>query len=155
MTDEEPGTAIVKRSATDIVEHLRADLSAAHSEAKAAKAKVKMRRAMAGLVFAYWTAKYDHPRALLDQARERRIMQRLEECQDKVSDLLWALDGARKDKWVMGEDRHSDRKYDGIEVILRDRSQVEKFAEKTKGFREDKDHPMWVKYGTGGADVGA
>lgn len=144
--EDEPGTALVKRSMADIVEHLSDDFVAVNRETKGRKDKERYRRALAGLVFAYWAAKYDHKRALLDPKRERRLMARLEECQDKVSDLLWALDGGLKDDWVMGRDRHSTRKYDDLETILRDRAQIEKFGERMKGFRDDLVHPMAKKY---------
>jgi hypothetical protein len=129
-----------------IVESLSADLADARTAAVERKQREKIRRALAGLVFAYWAAKFDHPRALLDEKRERRLMSRLQECDDNVSDLLWALDGALKDPWIMGTDPRSTRPYDDIQTILRDREQVEKFGDRTRGFRENRIHPMAKKY---------
>lgn len=139
-------TALVKRSKADIVAHLAADLEAVSHETSKRKQTEHRRKCLAGLVFAYWAAKYGHDRALLDPKREKKIIARLAECEDNVSDLLWALDGALKDDWIMGRDKHSTRKYDDIETILRDRAQIEKFGERTKGFRENRSHPMTTKY---------
>lgn len=149
MTEDEPplpGTAVMKRSAGDIVAKLAADLASVRAESVSRKQKLHLRKCLAGLVFAYWVAKFDHPRALLDRKREVRIMTRLEECGDNVSDLLYCLDGASKDPWVRGTDPKAPRAYDGLETIFRDREQIEKFAERTKGYRESRVHKMAEKY---------
>lgn len=103
-------------------------------------------RACAGLVFAYWQAKFDHPRALLDRKREARIVARLRENEGDVGELLYVLDMAAKDPWTTGEDPKAGRPYDGIETIFRDRSQVERFAERSAAYRAGKPHPTAVKY---------
>lgn len=122
------------------------DLVAASAEAKTAKQQVRIRRAMAGLVFAYWAAKFDHGRALLDPKREKKLMARLQECDDRVSDLLWALDGALRDDWVMGRDPRSTRRYDDLSTLLRDRETLERHASVTKGWRDGREHPLALKY---------
>lgn len=107
-------------------------------------AKDQMRRLAAELVFSYWVARFDHPRAKLDDARENRIISRLKENDDDVSELLYALDGAYHDDHIMG--RKSGVVYDGIETILRDRAQVERFSNTQQGFKEQKPHRAYVKY---------
>lgn len=142
-------TALVlrKRTAAAIVAALGDDLLALREAATAAKQKSAARAVLAGIVFAYWAFQFDHPRALLDPRRERRLLARLAECDDNVSDLLWALDGARRDKWTMGEARDSEKRFDDIETILLDRSHVERFGERMKGFRDNLPHPLAAKHG--------
>lgn len=103
-------------------------------------------RAKAGLIFAYWAKCLHHGRALLDKKRERRLLARLKENEGDVSELLYVIDGARADDWLMGRDVRSDRRYDGIETIFRDREQVERLAETCDDYRNAKPHPLAVKY---------
>jgi hypothetical protein len=88
----------------------------------------RQRAAMVALVFAYWAARLKHPGALQDQKRERLIATRLRENRHDVSELLYAVDGAKRDRNLMGENERG-RKYDGIETIFRDRGQVERLAQ--------------------------
>lgn len=74
-------------------------------------------------------------------------MKRLEENEGDVSELLYALDGAFHSDHIMGRGKYAgEPKYDGIETVLRDRAQVEKFAAERKGYRDDKPHQAYVKY---------
>lgn len=93
-------------------------------------------------VFAYWKLVMGHPRAILDRARARKIHERLSENGGDLSELLYAIDGASKDKWIMGQDPNSTRRYDGIETIFRERSQIERFAETMRGYRDNAVHPQ-------------
>ena len=43
--------------------------------------------------------------------------------------LFDALEGAKFDRFLMGEDKNAGRVYDGIETLLRDRAQVERLIE--------------------------
>jgi len=81
------------------------------------------------LVFDYWRVQHGHPRSVLDQKRRARIRSRLRENAGDVSELLFAIDGARKDDFLMGRDERANRRYDGLETILRDRAQVERLAQ--------------------------
>ena len=109
-------------------------------------ARRKLRSALAGLIFSYWALKFRHPRAILDPKRDKLIQQRLAECDDSADDLIYALDGAAKDPWVTGEDPKCRHPNDSIEYLFRDRGMVEKYAERTAGFRENRTHPIIVKY---------
>lgn len=101
----------------------------------------QLRKLNAELVFMYWAAKFDHTGALLDAKRERKIVERLKENGDNVSELLYALDGAYHDPWTMGTARDSSRKYDDIPTILRDRAQIERFAATRPAWKKDPDEP--------------
>lgn len=94
------------------------------------------------LVFAYWKATMSHPRAILDRARARKIHERLAENGGDLHELLYAIDGASRDKWIMGQDPNSSRRYDGIETIFRERAQIERFAETCGGYRRNEPHPQ-------------
>lgn len=81
----------------------------------------------ADVLFAYHRDRFGHPRAILDDKRRNRIIARLRENGGDVSELLYALDGALKDDWIMGRAKESTKKYDSIDTIFRDRGQVERF----------------------------
>lgn len=102
------------------------------------------RSIMAGIVFAYWAKRMSHESAMLDHARERRLMKRLEENGDNIDELLFVVDGALQDPWTMGKDPRSVRRFDGIETIFRDREKVESMAA-IAHYRGQR-HPMAEKY---------
>lgn len=133
--------------------HLSAILTDVASESERRKDAEQMRRVQAELVFAYWAAKMGHPKALLDRGREQLLMERLGENQGDVHELLYVVDGARKDDWTMGRTSRSSTKYDGIETIYQDRAHVEKFAALCPGHKRGDPHPMAVKYLQIGAEV--
>lgn len=102
------------------------------------------RSVMAGIVFAYWAKRMAHNGALLDEARERRLMKRLAENSDNIDELLFVVDGAVEDPWTMGTDKQSTRKFNGIETIFRDREKVESMSGIAKYHGQR--HPMAQKY---------
>jgi len=104
------------------------------------------RGVMVKIVFSYWAKRLGHDEALFDQKRDRTIRQRLVENQDNLSELLYAVDGALKDDWVMGRDAKSQKRFDGIEHIFQDRAHVEKFAITIPQYRSKQQHPMAIKY---------
>jgi hypothetical protein len=107
----------------------------------------QMRRLAAELVFSYWTVRFEHPKARLDDKREARIMERLRENDDDVSELLYALDGAFHDDRIMAKGKFAgDTMYDGIETVLRDRAQVERFSSTRVGFKQGRPHRAYEKY---------
>lgn len=79
------------------------------------------------LVFDEWRRVFGHPTAKLDSKRTLRIKSRLKDF--TVEQLCKALAGAAKDDWTMGKDPKSPRRFDGIETVLRDTAQVERFLE--------------------------
>lgn len=103
-------------------------------------------RALAEIVFAYWAAKLNHPNAILDNKRERRIMARLRECDGDWGQLCYAVDGALRDDWLMGRSMNSNRKYDGIETVFRDREQVERLADMCPRYKSGRVHALVEKY---------
>lgn len=106
------------------------------------------------VIFAYWAARLHHPQALLDKKRERRLLARLRESGGDWGLLCYAVDGALSDDWLMGRDVQSQRRYDGIETIFRDRAQVERLAEMCPHYNRGDPHPLVKKYqnGNGHAD---
>ena len=78
-------------------------------------------------VFRHWQAEHNHPTAKLDQKRRKRINARLEEG-FSPDELCKAISGAKYDAWIMGKNP-SNRKYDGIETLLRDAAQVERLRD--------------------------
>lgn len=104
------------------------------------------RKRLAEVVFAYYSAKLDHPRAIFTPARERLICLRLEDCNDDASALLYAIDGVKADDWVMGRSARSEKRYDTPEFIFRTWGQVERFAESRPGYNESQPHRLALKY---------
>ncbi|MFP1767288.1 replication protein [Lonsdalea quercina] len=78
-------------------------------------------------VFSHWQAEHNHPTSKLDQKRRKRINARLEEG-FSVAELCKAISGAKYDTWLMGKNP-SNKRYDGIETLLRDAAQVEKLRD--------------------------
>lgn len=110
------------------------DLASVHRTKKA------KRLAQIDIVFAYWVAIYgmDPNRTLLDNKRSNLIKRRLDESDD-LSEILFAVDGAKKDKVL------TEGGFDGIETILRDRGQIERLAKQMKRYRDAEIHPMAKK----------
>ncbi len=103
------------------------------------RTKSAQRSAQIDIAFAYWVAKYDKPRALLDKKRESRIGERLKENGGDLSELLYALDGGLRDKHL------TEGGYDMLETVLRDRGNVERLAQQMPKYRAGDMHPMAKK----------
>lgn len=78
-------------------------------------------------VFEFWKATHNHPTSKLDDKRRKRITARLTEGYP-VDDLLAAISGALYDPWLMGKNP-GNKRYDGIETLLRDAAQVERLRD--------------------------
>lgn len=78
------------------------------------------------IVFNHWKEVMNHPTAKFDKKRKQRIKARINDGFN-ASELCRAISGASYDDWIMGRSANSTKKYDGIETILRDVAQVEKF----------------------------
>lgn len=105
------------------------------------EAEVKrIREEMVSLAFAYWAIRTNHLNALQDPKRERILRNRLVENSNNINELLFVVDGLKRDKSLMG-DNDRGRKYDGIETIYRDRAIVERLAE-LGGYSPGTTHPQ-------------
>jgi hypothetical protein len=106
------------------------------------------RRIAAELVFAYWAKSFKKDNSYLvdNDKREAKILARMHENGDDISELCYALDGVKRSTYHMGAN-DTRTVYDGIETILRDRQQVEKFAGMMPAYRDKKVHPMrsWAR----------
>lgn len=78
-------------------------------------------------VFEFWKVTHNHPTSKLDDKRRKRITARLSEGYP-VDDLLAAISGALYDPWLMGKNP-GNKRYDGIETLLRDAAQVERLRD--------------------------
>lgn len=106
-------------------------------------------RASVALVFGYWQVTMHHEDAILNQQRGTRIAARLRENAMNASELLYTLDGALRDDWLMGRHAKSERRYDDIKHIFRDREQVERLC-KLGGYRAGLIHPFLTPPKDGG-----
>jgi hypothetical protein len=106
-----------------------------------AKAKTAEETAKAQMAFSYWQVVMNKSRSVMDEKRLVRIKARLKESGGDVSELLYAIDAAAKDDWLMGRDQRAPRAYNGIETIFRDRAQVEQLAERMGGYKRGEPHP--------------
>lgn len=95
----------------------------------------------AKIVFGYWrdTLGWDPKRTMFAGKRKARIITRLRENNGDVSTLLYAVDGALRDDWIMGRDARSTKTYKDTSTVFRDLEQVEKLAAQAKN-RQDH-HP--------------
>jgi len=140
-TDSSPGKVVVEvHSGTppeEFLEQTKAKGNAALGRREILALKIQM-------VFAYWAALFGKTRSRLDTKRGTRIRSRLVETveADDVSEILHALDGARTDAWTIGTAPKSTKAFDGIETILRDRGQVEKFWEMVPAAVRCAEHPF-------------
>lgn len=131
-----------KRDATAVRERLGAVFAEIHGGTRDRMRQDQLARLNAEIVFLYWTARFNHPGAIYDSKREARILARLKENGGDVGELLYALDGAARDDRIMATGRYvGETKYDGIETVLRDRGQVEKFSATRRRFVAGEPHP--------------
>lgn len=76
-------------------------------------------------VFKHWQATFDHPNAVLDDKRRRKIESAIKS--HGLQTVLAAITGCSRTPWNMGENP-SGKKYDDLTLILRDASKIEGFA---------------------------
>jgi hypothetical protein len=81
-------------------------------------------------VWEHWRVTARHPRARLDKARRKVIVERLKDY--SVAELQLAIDGCAKSAWHQGENDRG-RRYDDLTLILRDAEHVERFLEAARG----------------------
>lgn len=103
--------------------------------------KKSQRAAQIDIAFAYWVKKHskDEARTMLDDKRSRLIAKRLSESDGDLSEILYAIDGALKDKAL------TEGGYDMLETMLRDRGQIERLANQMAKYRAGEMHPMAKK----------
>lgn len=103
-------------------------------------------RAGALFVFWYWAHVMERREGdtIADPKRITRIEARLREGPDfhkRLSQVLYAIDGAKRDRNLMG-DNAAGKRYDGVETVLRDAGQVERLSVLCREYREGKEHPL-------------
>jgi mRNA-degrading endonuclease toxin of MazEF toxin-antitoxin module len=134
------------RSVAEITESIATLMASVQAGTETRLANEKLLRWKAEVAFAYWAKRMGHERSLLDAGRERRLIARLRENNGDLNELLYCVDGAQRDDWIMGRDAKSPRKYDGDETIFRDRAQVERLARLCPAYVRGEPHPMAKKY---------
>ena len=82
----------------------------------------------AEVIFAYWASRLGHRGTYLDNKRKRFLTARLQENRGNVHELLFVVDGTKRDSHLMGRNDRN-RKYDGIQTIFQDREHVERLSE--------------------------
>ncbi len=83
------------------------------------------RREQVAAVFEHWVKVMGHPKAKLDDKRDRLICARMKDGYN-VDDLKAAIDGCSKSPFNMGHNEQGTR-YDGLDLILRDSAKVDRF----------------------------
>lgn len=134
------------RNVVAIRDRLAAVIAELQTGTRARLKKEQIRTLQAEMLFGYWQAKFNKPRAGMDDKREKLLVRRLEENRGDVSELFYVLDGALTDDWVTGKAQNARHANDGIEYIFRDRAHVERFASLCRGYRANEPHKMAVKY---------
>lgn len=122
--EREGSTALVELRSTQLPDTSGVELRTQERQTREAALRLG-----AEVTFKYWAARMGRTDSTrLDRKREARLVSRLRENGGDVSELLYAVDGALRDDWLMGRDAHAPRKYDGIETLFRDRAQVERLV---------------------------
>ncbi len=94
------------------------------------------------IIFAYWCAITNRRASvMLDKKRANRITARLRESGNNLVEALHVVDGLLKDDHLMARRPDSQRKYDGIETIFKDRATVERLSE-LGGYDSQPSHPF-------------
>jgi hypothetical protein len=103
---------------------------------------------LADAVFIYWQGTYEKPASVRMDARRRSVIVRsLTENEGDLSELFYALDGARKSDFHMGRGKYAGgKKYDTPEAILTDRSRIEGHAEMMGDYARGVPHPQAEKF---------
>jgi hypothetical protein len=104
-----------------------------------AQSKKAIRRAQIDTCWVYWAHKHNHPKSLLDDKTEKLIGFRLDENSGDLSELLFAIDGALRDKTLI------EGGWDQLKTILRDRAQVERLARLIPKYQRGEMHAMAEK----------
>lgn len=86
---------------------------------------LRARREQVAAVFAHWRQIMNHPKAVLDDKRRKLIESRLKDGYS-ADDLCSAITGCSMSPFHMGQNEQGTR-YDGLELILRDGSKIDKF----------------------------
>ncbi|BCA93797.1 hypothetical protein TUM19329_01580 [Legionella antarctica] len=76
-------------------------------------------------LFIYWQTVMNHPRAIFDAKRQRKVAQALK-LGYSLEDLKKAIDGCSKTPYNMGQN-NSGQVYDDISLIFRDADHIERF----------------------------
>jgi len=76
-------------------------------------------------LFNYWQAAMNHPRAIFDAKRKRKVVQALK-LGYSLADLKKAIDGCSKTPYNMGQNDNG-QVYDDISLIFRDADHIERF----------------------------
>lgn len=98
----------------------------------------------ARLVFEYFRAAMGKgDRYLWNDKDKARIVARLRENAGNVSELFYAIDGAKRDDWIMGR-ANGSKGYKSVETVLRDRAQVNRFVELAKAGDDPPPHPTYL-----------
>lgn len=77
-------------------------------------------------IFEHWSIRMNHCKAKLDPKRHKLINNALN-LGYSLSDLIGAIDGCAKSPYHMGTDGRNTTVYDGLDLILRDASHIDKF----------------------------
>ena len=125
LTDKEHTAVAVRANGGSIAERVGKVVDHAEGQATAATTRADL----AFVVFTYWAARTsaNPKRTKWDSKRKTRLVARLKENEDDISELLCVVDGALTDDFHKGENDRG-RPFLQIQTIFRDREMVEKLA---------------------------
>lgn len=147
----ERGSALVERLLTNGVtlpDPIQTEL-AGLLDRRAQELRAKERRQkIAEVVFAYYVAKLDHPRAWYTAMREQTLCNLLVTTRDDPSLLLYAIDGVTRDPWALGEHPKNQRRLESFAWLFEEGGldRLEKYAETMKGYKKNEVHPLIAKH---------
>jgi hypothetical protein len=136
-----------KRDVTAIQRRLATVLDQIVSGQRPPLAPEQWRRVVCEMLFGYWVRVMERPNSFLTATdpREVKLNARLDENDNDVGEIAYAIDGVRRSKHHMGENDRNTR-YNDLELICRDRPHVEKYAALAPGYRRGEPHPLVVEH---------
>jgi hypothetical protein len=113
----------------------RTQSRALHGAKATAKAKAQAKATAQAVeeTFNYWKEHTGHSRAMLTDARRKKLASRLSEEGGHIAGLKLAVDGAIADPWYAGKNEDG-RRYWGFDNIFRSRERIEKLQDSAKRF---------------------
>lgn len=127
----------------EIAAHINHALNIVSQETDARRRREAEIWLKAEFVFAYWAHSFGHTRSKYDpQGRGRYLRKRLVENDGDIGELLFVVDGAQKDDFLMGREPGKPKVHDAIETLFRDRGQVERLANMDHDYRAGKPHRL-------------
>lgn len=147
----ERGSAVIQRLAAQGVvlpEAVQTSLDGLADQRAQDRLQRARRAKVAEVIFAYYIAVLDHPRAYWTRERELVLSNLLIQTEDDPNLLLYAVDGVSRDDWIRGLHPKNQRCIESFEWLFENGGigRLEHYAETQAGYKRERPHPLIVKH---------